>query len=325
MSIPFEDHLHNVTNYGDPSISDQLKFSCFSFFDYALLNAGAFTNISFPTGAYPSGIGSHSSAPYFLRSSRDPRYASGQVWEGFKNNWVWETGISRTEQPIRVSGVYINDTFYSTGTVGATGFKIIHPEGRIIFNSPIPTNSQVKCQFSYKNVKIAMADAPWFQAVQFDSLRPDSQQFKQPAGSGSWDVLSANRVQLPAIVIDSVPRVLLSAFEMGSLRRYHRQELAFHIFTETAFERDQLHDIIINQWDRTVVGISKKNMMASGVMPLSYDGTINPSGLNYRQAIDSVSYRWNQFRFEQVRSAEVEARPPMYRAIVKALLAIDGY
>jgi len=318
--------LNNVSQYGDPLISDQLKFSCYNFLDWGLLNVGAFTNINFPTsGVYPTGVGSHSTAPYILRPSRDPRYVSGKVWEGFRSNWVWEDSLSYDKSPIAISGVYVNGTFISKNVTGSSGYKIVYPEGRIIFNSALPITSQVKCEFSYKNVKIATADAPWFQAVQFDSLRVDSPQFQQTGGSGMWDVLSQNRIQLPAIVIESVPRVILSPFEIGNTRRYHKQEIAFHIIAENSFERDQLHDIIINQYDKIVYGINKKTMMASGVMPLLYDGTINPSGLNYKEALNNINYRWDEFIFDQIRSAEIDARPPMYKAVVKALLTLSGY
>lgn len=327
MGIPDIDKLNRVDNYGDPLISNQIKFSCHSFFDYGLLNAGAFTNVRIPTGTFATGVGSHQSPGYVLRPARDPRQSdsSGRIWEAFRGNWVWESNINYSQQPITISGVYVNNNFIPTGTVGSSGFKISYPEGKIIFNSAIPTTSEVKCEFSYKNVKIDMADSPWFQAVQFDSLRADSPQFQQTVGSGMWDILSQNRVQLPAIVIESSPRVLLAPYELGNLSRIHKQEISFHIIAQTPYDRDQLHDIIINQYDRVIWGIDKKKMLSDNVWPLSSDGSINPSGLNYRQAIDSVTYRWGKIIFDQIRSAEINGRPPMYMAVVKALMSIQGY
>lgn len=315
--------LKGITNYGDPLVSDQLKFNCYNFMDWGLLNIGAFTNVKFPSGAFSTGIGSHSVEPYILRMSRDPRYPSGKVWEGFRNNWVWESGLNYQYQPVSISGVYVNNNFISKNTSGASGFKIVYPEGRIIFNSALPTTSQIKCEFSYKNVRIALSDAPWWQTLQFDSYRADDIQFKQTAPSGAWDVLSSNRIQLPAIVIDSVPRVLVTPYEMGNLSRNHKQEIAFHILSETAYERDQLHDILINQWESTIAGIDKKKVTDSGKMPLNYDGTINISGMNYQQLQNSIDFEWRGIRWEQVRSAEIQSKIPLYRAQVNALLTVQ--
>lgn len=318
--------LSGVSQYGDPLVSDLLEWSCYQFLDWGLLGVGAFTNVNFPSGTYPSGVGSHSVEPYVLRPSRDPRYGVGQIWEGFRSNWVYESGISYSRQPIQISGVYVNNVFRPVNTTGPSGYKINYPEGRVIFNTPIPTGSRVACEFSFKNVRIDMDDAQWFKAVQFDSFNVNDPQFQSPTGSGAWDVLSANRIQLPAVVIGAVPRVNMEGLQMGNLSRMHYQDVVFHILAETKFDRKQLHDIIVNQWQRRIEGVDKKKLANDNHFPLAYDGQINPSGYTYPQMVEpagSGAYSWRKITWEEVRSAEVPSKPPLFRAVVRATLSVD--
>jgi hypothetical protein len=169
-----------------------------------------------------------------------------------------------------------------------------------------------------------MDEAQWFKAVQFDSFNPADPQFQSPNGSGAWDVLSANRVQLPAIVIGAAPRVDMEGLQMGNLSRVHSQDVVFHILAETKFDRKQLHDIVVNQWQRRIEGADKKRLATDGRFPLTYDGQINPSGYNYQQMVDTNStYRWRKMTFEEIRSMEVPSKPPLFRAAVRATISVD--
>jgi hypothetical protein len=261
-----------------------------------------------------------------LRPARDPRYTAGQIWEGFRSNWVYESGVEYSRQPIPISGIYVGGTFRPNTNTGASGYKINYPEGRIIFNTPVPTGTRVACQFSFKNVRLDMDDAQWFKSVQFDSFNPADPQFQSPVGSGAWDILSANRIQLPAVVIGAIPRVDMEGLQMGNLSRVHYQDVVFHILAETKFDRKQLHDIVVNQWQRRIEGVDKKKLSNEGRFPLNYDGTINPSGLTYPNMVEPASgtnYRWRKITWEDVKSAEVPSKPPLFRAMVRATLSVD--
>lgn len=319
--------LSGTSQYGDPLVSDLLEFSCYQFFNWGLLGVGAFTNVTIPSGTYPSGIASHSTDPSILRPARDPRYTSGQIWEGFRSNWVYESGIEYTSQPIPVSGLFVNGSFRANTPSGVSGYRVNYPEGRVLFNTPLPTGSIVRCAYSFKNVRLDLDDAPWFKAVQFDSMNPADPQFQSPNGSGAWDVLSANRVQLPAIVISAVPRVSMEGLQLGNLSRVHYQDVMFHIFAETKFDRKQLHDIIVSHWERRIEGVNKKGLAQDGRFPLNYDGTLNPSGATYPGMVDTSTgsglYRWRKITFDEMRSNEVPAKPPLFRAAVKATIYVD--
>jgi hypothetical protein len=310
-----------VVNYGDPLFSDTLESSINMFMQTAFLNIGAFTNVVATTGTYPSGVGSHSADPSKLRPSRDPRYVSGRSWEGVRSDWVWESGVDYTSQPIQISGVYVNNVFLPTSTSGVSGYKINYPEGKIIFDNPISTNSTVKCSHSYRNVKIASSDTNWFQSVQFDSFRGDDIQFAQK-GSGTWDVLSINRVQLPAIVLESLPSVSMKPYELGSINRTHYQDVFMHVLAETPWDRKQLHDIVCNQYQKRIVLINKKKLLQDNKYPLNFDGTLSTSGYNYEQIISNYSIQG--ISWERIRSKEVITAPPLFGASLKVTFSIDS-
>lgn len=311
-----------VTNYGDPLFSDTLESSVYMFMQAAFLNIGAFTNINIPTGTYPNGVGSHSYEPYKLRLSRDPRYSTGKAWEGIRSDWVWESGVDYPHQPISISGVFVNNTYYPNTSVGVSGFKINYPEGKIIFNTAIASTSVVKCAHSYRNVRISSSDVNWFQSVQFDSFRGDDIQFSQK-GSGAWDVLSINRVQLPAIVLESLPSVNMKPYELGAINRVHYQDMFMHVLAETPWDRKQIHDIITNQYQKRILLINKKKLLQDNKYPLNYDGTLASSGISYDQMLNNT-YSLQPVAWERIRSQEQITAPPMFAATIRVTFSIDS-
>lgn len=311
-----------VTNYGDPLFSDTLESSVYMFMQTAFLNIGAFTNVTIPTGTYPSGVGSHSFEPYKLRVTRDPRYATGRAWEGIRSDWVWESGVDYQYQPISISGIFVNNTYYPNTSNGASGYKIFYPEGKIVFNNPISTTSVVKCAHSYRNVKVSSSDTNWFQQIQFDSFNGSDMQFSQK-GSGTWDVLSMNRVQLPAIVLESLPSVSMKPYELGSINRTHYQDMFFHILSETPWDRKQLHDILANQYQKRIMLINKKKLLADNKYPLNFDGSIAPSGISYDQML-TTGYTVQPIAWERIKSQEQLTAPPVFTATMRVTFSIDS-
>ena len=311
-----------VTNYGDPLFSDTLESSIYMFMQAAFLNIGAFTNVNIPTGTYPSGVGSHSFEPYKLRLARDPRYVTGRAWEGIRSDWVWESGIDYGTQPISISGIFVNNTYYPNTSNGVSGYKILYPEGKIVFNNPIATTSAVKCAHSYRNVRISSSDTNWFQQLHFNSFSGDDIQFSQK-GSGVWDTLAMNRIQLPAIVLESLPAVSMKPYELGSINRTHYQDVFMHVVAETPWDRKQLHDIITNQYQKRIMLINKKKLLTENKYPLSFDGTIAPSGISYDQML-TTGYTTQPIAFERIRSQEQVTAPPMFAATIRVTFSIDS-
>ena len=91
-----------VSNIGDTLLSSEIENNLKWFLDWSLLGIGGWSNVNIPTsGAYGGTFDK-------LRLVNDPSYTNGQVWEGARKDWVWETGSSyEGYDPIQISGVYL--------------------------------------------------------------------------------------------------------------------------------------------------------------------------------------------------------------------------
>ena len=76
-----------TSNAQDAKLSNILIDNFITFYDWGFLDAGQFYNISVPQ----SGI--YGGDRHKLRLVDSPNYTAGQVWEGYRQNWVWESGI----------------------------------------------------------------------------------------------------------------------------------------------------------------------------------------------------------------------------------------
>ncbi|HAI19830.1 MAG TPA: hypothetical protein DCM10_18510, partial [Xanthomarina gelatinilytica] len=134
------------------------------YFDWALLDVGNYFNVTLGEIS-PEG---HDYSK--LRLSSDPNYTNGQVWEGFRKNWVWQSGVSHTPSPMvgddavnpGISGIYVNNQFEPSSGVGQYAHYVDYYNGRVIFDSAISTTSKVQVEYSYKWINVVYANnVPW--------------------------------------------------------------------------------------------------------------------------------------------------------------------
>jgi len=275
--------LKGFTDYGNTTISDHLAQNLVSFLNNGFLNIGAFSSVTLGMSGYYGGDFSR------LRAAADPNFIDGQVFEGFRSQWVHETGILYNYQPIQISGVYVNGVFCPTSGVSNTHY-IDYILGRVVFDNPVSQTATVGAEFSYRNVFVTTSEAPWFRQIQGNSFRIDSNQYLQ-GPSGAWDILSQSRVQLPAIVIEPTTRVTLEPMQLGG-GQFRNQDVIFHVIAETPWDRNKLTDIILSQKDKTIYLYDLNKVVDDGVWRLNFDGSLNPSGLQYDRLVDpNLGYR----------------------------------
>lgn len=278
--------LANLRNAQDSTLSNTLLDNFIAMYDWGLLDRGQFYNINIPE----SGI--YGGDKHKLRTAQDPNYTDGQVWEGYRQNWVWESGVSATdEQPITISGVFVDDTFYATGNV-TKPFYIDHPNGRVVFDTALTTTSAVQLEYSHKWVQVIPAQGvPWFRQIQQGSFR--NEEGFQVSNSGNWVQLGQTRVQLPAIAIEVVPAKSLQPYQLGG-GQWVNTDLVFYVMSENHWECTNLMDAILYQNDRTVHLFDPTAVAISGVLPFNYRNELNenaiPSGL-YPNMVDDFFYR----------------------------------
>lgn len=312
--MPDFTRLKGVSNIGDQQLSTHLESNLVEFLNWGFLCIGAYYNVNL------SSINPYGGSPSQLRLCDDRRFAKGKVWEGFRSNWVWENNIEYQYQPIAISGIYINNVFYPTGTSGTYAYNISYPEGRVYFNSPISSTSTVKLEYSYRQYNFMPASVQWFRQLTQRLSRLDDDQFNY-YGSGVWSIFGESRVQLPAVVVESVPRRRFKPKALGG-GQWCYQDMVFHIFAETPFDRDQMIDILCYQNEKRFFLFDKNVMTASGIFPLTIEGYLSNPNYNYPYLVQN--YLWRAVIINNITSQEVENdAPTIYRGLVRMNLEVD--
>lgn len=271
---------------GDSQLTDQLRSNTQAFLDWALLGLGYFMNATTGTFYPPYGF-----SPSNLRLSDDFRYSPGAVWDAPKTNWCWEQNIEFSNQPIEISGIYVNGTFLPINTTGTYAYNISYPLGRVMFNSPINVSSTVQVNYSYKYYNVYPDTIQWFKELTQGTWRIDDPQYSS-YGSGIWSIFPDSRSQLPAVVVEISPQTTTVPIGLGG-GQWLSKDILVHVFSETAFDRDNLIDILSYQKDKRVFLFDKNLMSKSGVFPLNaYGYLINPSSI-YPNLINS--YLWRDY------------------------------
>jgi hypothetical protein len=297
--------LKGVTNIDDTQLNNELQDNVVEFFDWALLNIGNYYNVTLGDTDYNGNDYSK------LRIISDnPNYVSGQAWEGFRGNWVWQSGISYDPAPIvgsdsdkpGIFGVFVNGDFHPSDATGQYAHKVDHFNGRVIFESPIPEDSLVQAEYSYKRINVVYADAvPWVREVQYNTGNIPAS-FKED-GKGDYEIPSEMRMQLPAIAVEIVPRRTYRGYQLGG-GQFVYNDVLFHCIAESSIDVNQMVDIVANQNDKTIFMFNSNTMAASGDFPLDWEGIPVSGAKRYPEIIET--YADKRLRFTNSRVSEVK-------------------
>lgn len=300
--------FRGTDHYGKAGTTDQIRDSMALWLQWGWLGVGAFTNVTFATQPPYGGT------PSRLRPVLDPRFPTASptgtvVWEAFRADWVWESGVAYPTAPTAWSGVYVGGTFVPTASTGVYRHTVSYPEGRVYFANALPTGAAVSGEYSYRHVHVRRADEPWFQALLERSLRADE---TRPSG-----LFPQNRVELPAVVLEPVNRVASRPYEIGSLARIHRQDVLLHALAETDWECGRLHDVLADQYDRRIPSFDR-NAVA---FPLDYRGALASGAMTYPQLV--VAAPWRQIRVANVQSSPPAELGGLHWSTVRFTLEVD--
>lgn len=267
MSGPTQ--LNGIETLGNYSYTEILEQNLIAFFDWGFINAGGFSNISIPTsGAYGGDFSR-------LRPVNDARYNNGRVWEAARMNWVWETGLATTNQPVSISGVFVGATFHPAS--GGT-YHIDYPNGRIVFNTGIALTNTVRLAYSNKWINVtSTASVPWLRYAQPNSYRVDDRRFL--AGSGDYAIFGQSRVQFPTVAIE-IADEKLTGYQIGG-NQYARNRVNFFVIGEDKSSVDRIADAINLQNEKTIYLYDSNRLAASGKFPLNHNGTPNDNFITY--------------------------------------------
>tara|TARA_A100001201_G_C4091821_1_gene202404 strand:- start:1278 stop:2264 length:987 start_codon:yes stop_codon:yes gene_type:complete len=318
--------LNKISNIGDSTISSLIQDNMIEHFDWGFMDAGGFVNVEIPTS------GLYGGDKHKLRLVDDPRYTDGQVWEGFRSNWIWQSGFSGATQPLTtthqkypgVSGVFVDGAFYPTSGVGTYSHHIDYPNGRVVFDSAIPTTSEVTAEFSYKWVKFTRASSSFFREIQYRSQRADGD--FTLSGSGDWSQLGETRLQLPAVGVEVVKDRDFQPYALGGLSHYVKTDVLFHVLAENDYDRDKILDIISFQEEVGIEMFDSDRIGRNEAFPLDYRGMVNNNAKIHTELIKPSGeggYKYDGVGGGQmiIRDSRVsvsdEISPNLYHGVVR--------
>lgn len=300
--------LVSVNNTQEAQLSTILLDNLVNFYDWGLLNKGGFDNVRIPSS------GMYGGNKHVLKPAQDPNYANGQVWQAFKENWVWETGVATNTQPIQISGIFVNNSFLpysynsSVGTYRGSGYNIDYTAGRIIFDTPISTSATVTAEYSYKWIKVDQAEGvPFFREIQTNSFRLDKYFL---TGSGDWVQLGQTRIQLPALLIEVAPNTTFKGYQLGG-GQWADSDIVYYCLTTNYSMANDILNIVSYQNDRTIKVYNTNWMANSGTMPLDYKNELVSKSYNYPYQIDNYYFK-NCFITDTVINNITQLSPELY-------------
>lgn len=304
----------NIDNIAQDLLLNILESNFKTYLDWAFLDIGGWFDVSV-SGNSIYGTNQHAK----LVVVDDPAYNEGEVWQSIRKDWVWETGVVfNSGNPIDISGVYINNNFspYSSGT-----FSIDYPSGRIIFDSAINTNSKVELNYSYRFVQTYRgSDSPWINLLQFSTYETNNPDIKRTE-DGDWSIGGQYRIQMPAIVIESLAKSRSRPYEIGNNNLIIEQDIAFHILAENKNDRNKLLDIIRLQQDSVIVLYNTNTIAQNDLYPLDYNGDRKINALMYPDMV--TQYGWRKCWIKNVNLFEIDSpHPHLYMGMVRATVEI---
>ena len=317
MSCHIDTTFAKVTQIGQTLLTSELEANLKGFLDWAFLGIGGWFDVTIPTaGAWGGDFAT-------LRPVEDFSYSLGQVWEAARKDWVWETGTPYTGyNPINISGVYVNGVLKGTGDA-TYAHHYNYPLGRVVFDNPLATTDSVQLNYSYRNVQVYIADqAPWWDELQYNSMRVDDATFSE-IGSGNWGILSNHRVQMPAIVVEAVPRRTFKPYELGSISQIVRQDVIFHILAESRWWRNQLIDVVSLQQDKTLQLYDTDKIAEANVFPLDFRGMVVSTTSTYDALVNDGAYQFKTCRIIDMGITEMESyNTRLHEGTVRASLEL---
>lgn len=284
-------------------------------FKYGLLEAGAYSNVSF-SDAHASG--------YTTLERTVDESVSGAVYEGFGPSWVWEQNFDvpdNNEEPIRPSGVWIDGDFYDTATAsGVNEHYIDYRTGRVVFPNNIDEDAVVQCEYTIRDIEVQLTDSGGWKTF-IDKYKEGYSSISVDSPSGIGAVLKENRVWLPSVFIDVVSRQHSRGLQLGG---GEISEIVVHwnIFTDNQFSRDWISDTLNDQMAKRI------NLYNTNDAPyqLNFNGSLVDNPIEYPELSQASGIYYSQpIYISSSRSVKNRLGVDLYSASVVQSIEVHRY
>jgi hypothetical protein len=152
-----------------------------------------------------------------------------------------------------------------------SGYKIDYPNGRVIFDTPVPATSTVSLNYSYKWIKVDQAEGiPFFRQIQFNSFELDN---NFVTSSGDWVQIGQTRLQLPVVLIEAVPKRTYEPYQLGG-GQWANSDFVFYVMADRDAIVSDILDAITFQNDRIIKMFDTNTISKSGAYPIDIAGNL---------------------------------------------------
>lgn len=294
------DGIHFWAEYG---LEDIIAHNIINFLKYGLLEIGAYYNVAKDQLSY-QGNNESLLLPYTSPSGGTPNF---RIYRGNSPDWVWESGITPKYTGgagvINISGIFVNDTFVSTGTkISGTGYVIDYSRGQILFDNPLPANYTVKVPHTQRWMKIYPADSTEIRKMTTDWF-----------GSGIYT--DEHQVFLPATIVGIESYKTIKGLQLGTRSKVSEVRLRFDIVTNNAFDAHKMNDIC---YFMETKGLPLYDIN-SAPKPLNISGALGTNPLTWPALVSGYPYGQTARFMENAQVSKINTKLPniyYYRVFV---------
>lgn len=298
-----------ASGFGGFELTDQILYNAKWWLDWNLANKGAYEIYTYNSASWYDDDESR------LHLVPDERYEAGRVWEASAREFVWESGISMgvggAIDPFRVSGVYVEGSFYPTSSVGINRHHVDYLNGRIIFDEPKDSTDDIRAEFTRRSIHVGFADDPEFRLMMLNAVE-NFQNDILPSGTPSRE----HQLWFPSIFIEDTDGKG-RGLQLGG-GQIKTRNIVFHIFADNPQDRNLLKDWLDYQSRATFWMADLNNV----TFPFDQYGDIVAGVTNWPDM--TIAYPWKRLRVMDSTPESLNSlNSQMFRARVTLEVEID--
>lgn len=257
-------NLDGLNYYADFSLEDTILTNVIDFLKYGFLEIGAFINVT--SGVLSPVVGESGVQDY-------------SIYRGVKDDWVWESNISLKysggSQPYIPSGIFVNDTFYPTGTtINGTGYYFDFVRGRVVFDGSMPPSTNVQANYAVRYVHIYDNED--------DKFRQLERNWIGVTGNANDFALKA---YLPCFAIGLDSYKTIKGYTLGSRSKDTEGIIRFDIFADNPSNRKRITDLVYMLENKSFK-LYDLNLVPR---PLDYKGQLISGMLDWKNLSENYS------------------------------------
>lgn len=202
---------------------------------------------------------------------------------------------------------YDNNISGMGNQINIWGYVLDFVNSRVVFERPINTSTDLRMNYAYRSVQVhkASSNLVWWKQFQLD-IANDITQFNQ--NTGEYSLFNQNRIQLPSVIIETVPRGVSRPYRLGDKSLVSDQDIILHIVANNPAHRNSILDIIRLQEDKVIWLYDTNKIIAENRLPYNFDGSLSSNRLPYDLILDNEDYRWKTCHLKNFVVSEVESR-----------------